>query len=90
MNTGINSTLVILVQPFSGTGDMATDIKNATAMVQLWKKGLQGTAEKNIHEANAVVPDGNYMVPAEIIANCHGIAFLFFVKAGFIFRYFVC
>lgn len=31
--------------PFSGAGNMTVDIKNAIEMVQLWQKGLRGTAE---------------------------------------------
>lgn len=65
---------------------MTVDIKNAIEMVQLWQKGLRGTAEvKDLGEVSAAVPDGNLMVPSEIVANCHGICFLFYIKAGFIF-----
>lgn len=68
--------------PFSGTGDMATDIKNALEMIHQWKAALEGQRGPSIQ---GVVRDGSLMVPAEILANTHGIAFLFYLKAGFVF-----
>jgi len=69
--------------PWSGTGDMNTDVKNAVELVQKWKAAAAGNLKGESYQG--VVPDGKFMVPAEIIANTHGICFLFYVKVGFVF-----
>ena len=43
---------------------------------------MQGSASADLKEANAYVPDAKLMVPAEVVINSHGIAFLFFYKVG--------
>ncbi|KNC86247.1 hypothetical protein SARC_01569 [Sphaeroforma arctica JP610] len=69
----------------SGTGDMRVDIKNALEMVEQWKLGFKKQANWKEDSVNAAVPDGRAIVPPQVIKDCYGVCFLFYVKAGFVF-----
>jgi len=55
----------------SGTGEMKDDITQAVGLTSRW--------------LSTAVADVEALVPADVLASCHGICFLNFIKAGFIF-----
>mmetsp|Transcript_7764 Transcript_7764/g.20338 ORF Transcript_7764/g.20338 Transcript_7764/m.20338 type:complete len:225 (+) Transcript_7764:131-805(+) len=55
----------------SGTGEMKDDITQAVELTSTW--------------LSTAVADVEALVPADVLAKCHGICFLNFIKAGFIF-----